>query len=180
MELYDALASSYGDAKSRTKLQEAGFARDDDLSDHRNEVWHNATSNKLLVNVAGTHNKHDVLTDVKLALGRLSSTKRYKSAEKTLNAAKTKYQGAATTITGHSLGGSIAQKVAAKDDTVYAANSGFTFGGKARKGPGAVVRSGWDLVSALGKGQKTISKGSILQPLRNHAVKQFRGKKIYI
>ena len=42
----------------------------------------------MLVNVAGTHNLKDVITDVNLAFGNLKNTSRYKEAKKVLEKAK--------------------------------------------------------------------------------------------
>lgn len=152
------------------------------MSDHRQQVWYNPNEKKLLMTVAGTHTRHDILTDFKLAIGGLKQTKRYKSAKQTLENARTKYGPAAVEVAGHSLGGSIAQAVANKNtDRVLAYNSGFTFGGKALPGKGGeVLRQSGDLVSFLGSGQSTSSGKTTKNPLFAHRLKNIKGKKIYV
>jgi len=103
--------------------------------------------------VAGTHNTSDVLTDVALGAGFLKSTGRYKEADRTLKKAKSKYAGASTTITGHSLGGSISSGIAKKEDKVYNLDAGYTIGQRTKKSQTNLRTSG-DVVSLLGSGNK--------------------------
>jgi hypothetical protein len=58
----------------------------------------------------------DVGTDMYLAMGKLKDTSRYKEAGKTLDNAKHKYGVDSATVTGHSLGGAIAQYMNSKND----------------------------------------------------------------
>ena len=177
--LFTALKSSYGDKGASERLTKSGYLQDTKLSDHRQQVWFNPNEKKLLMNVAGTHTRHDVLTDVKLAFGgfrALENSKRAKAAKATLEKAKQKYEPASTTVAGHSLGGSIAQVVGGKDDKIMAYNSGFTlFGGKAKKGGAgsAIIRAPGDIISWAGKGQTTLKK-AFKGPLRAHRLKSLK------
>lgn len=162
--LHTALKASYQNKNAAQRLTQSGYLQDTDMSDHRQQVWYNPNEKKLLMTVAGTHNRHDVLTDVKLAFGgfrALQNTKRAKAAKNTLEKAREKYNPASTTVAGHSLGGSIAQVVAnQKTDRILAVDSGFTLFGKARKGVAgsAVIRAPGDLVSWAGRGQTTLKR----------------------
>lgn len=178
--VYTALKASYRDKGAAQRLTQSGFLQDTGMSDHRQQVWYNPNEKKLLMTVAGTHTRHDVLTDFQLAVGGLKHTKRYKSAKQTLESARAKYSPASVTVAGHSLGGSIAQAVAnRKTDRVLAYNSGFTFGQKALPGLGGTVfRNSGDLVSALGRGQNTSGKSK--NPLFAHRLKNIKNKKLYV
>jgi hypothetical protein len=176
--LFTALKSSYGDKGASDRLTKSGYLQDTKLSDHRQQVWFNPQEKKLLMNVAGTHTRHDVLTDVKLAFGgfrALENSKRAKAAKATLEKAKQKYEPASTTVAGHSLGGSIAQVVGGKDDKIMAYNSGFTLFGKAKKGGAgsAIIRAPGDIISWAGKGQTTLKK-AFKGPLRAHRLKSLK------
>lgn len=117
MSIYDALKASYGKKKNENNLMEQGYRIDRSLSNHNQQVYHNANQNKMLFTVSGTHNLKDVGTDLWLMGGNLKGTNRYKQAKRTLDQAKQKYNGAQTTIAGHSLGGSITNYLGNKNDT---------------------------------------------------------------
>ena len=128
ISLKTAIKSAYGDKKSKQKIINEGYQKDKKLSSGNQKVFFNPNTNSLLFNVAGTHNLKDVGTDFNLAVGNLKNTSRYKSAKKTLEKAKEKYTPENTTITGHSLGGSIGSGIASKKDNFYGFNSGYTIG----------------------------------------------------
>jgi len=79
--------------------------------------------------------------------GGFKDTDRYKQADITLKAAKTKYTPADVTITGHSLGGRIVQDIAKSGDKVYALDAGQTIGQKVKGGQN-IYRTAGDVVSA--------------------------------
>ena len=187
ISLFTSLKSSYGDKGSSLKMEKAGFVPDSALSDHRHQVWYNAKDQKVLVNVAGTHTKHDLLTDVKLGLGgfqALSTTKRAKDAKKALEAAREKYKPNKVVLAGHSLGGSIVQTIANPNtDTILALDSGFSpFDRQARKGkqPGSkILRAKGDVISMFGRGQQTIQKKH-RNPFNAHQLKRIKKTKVYV
>lgn len=188
VNLYDALKSSYGDKRSQDALRRAGYQYDSMLSNHNQQVWHNPNEKKLLYNVAGTHNLKDVGTDIWLALGGLKNTNRYKEASKVLDQAKQKYENSQTTVTGHSLGGSIAQYVAGKDDKVHTLDKGATIGQKTRSNENA-YRTRGDAVSALNANStrmKTLQNNNIqtgivpVDILTAHDVSNIKDQNIFI
>ena len=76
-DLYDVLKSSYANADSqRSSLGRYGYQRDDDLSNDNEQVYYNPIKQKILYDVAGTHNLSDVGTDAYLAFGHLKDTNR--------------------------------------------------------------------------------------------------------
>lgn len=188
--LYDSLKSSYNDKNARTKLSNAGYKYDSMLSNHNQQVWYHPEQKKLLYNVAGTHNLKDVGTDLYLAVGKLKDTNRYKDAEKKLNDAKLKYGVESATVTGHSLGASIANGIASKNDKLYSLDAGYTIGQKTRSRDGnhQHYRSEGDVVSALSAGaknMKTLNQNSLgvlnyLNPLASHNVSNIKRENIKI
>lgn len=148
VDFYDVLKSSYGDKKSIDNVKRQGYNYDSILSNSNVKVFHNPEKNKLIVGVAGTHNLSDVLTDVNLALGNLKNTDRYKEARDILNRAKDKYKPNEVVLGSHSLGGSISQYIAGKDDKVYTLDKGATIGQKTRKNEQGFRTQG-DVVSLL-------------------------------
>lgn len=146
------------------------FIRDEDLSDNNQQVFYNAKKNKVLYNVNGTHSLSDVLTDVQLGLGNLKQTDRYNSAKIVYEKAKSKYAGANTTLTGHSLGGAIVNGIAKGDDAAITLDAGYTFGQKARKNV-LNIRSRGDVVSTLAPKTNTVTVGQLnSNPLAAHNV----------
>ena len=184
VSLHDALKASYAKPEEqREKLIRYGYVRDDTLSNHNQQVYHNPKNNKLLYTIAGTHNLADVGTDAYLALGKLKDTNRYKEADKTLKRAQEKYKGAKTSIAAHSLGGSIAQYLHNRGDTTTL-DAGYTIGQKTR---GKHYRHEGDIVSLLGKNGKhttTLGKGKGkaggVGALYNHKVDRLKDEKIFV
>jgi hypothetical protein len=81
--------------------------------------------------------------------GGFKDTDRYKQADETLKLAKAKYNPADTAITGHSLGGRIAQDISKKTDTIHVLDSGQTLGQKVKGGDNRnIYRTAGDVVSA--------------------------------
>lgn len=207
LTLYDALKNSYADKKTQKKdMKQFGYYRDKQLSNDNQQVYYKPDERKVLLTVAGTHNLADVGTDVYLAGGNLKDTNRYKEADSILNKAKTKYGVDKATIVAHSLGGSISQYIASKDDQVYSLDKGATIGQGTRSNENA-YRSAGDAVSALNAGStrmKTIPNqdgflgqhkyallGSLAGPLGTlagagidaytaHNVDNIKNEKIYI
>ncbi len=183
--VYTALKSSYQDRGAKERLTQSGFLQDTSLSDHRQQVWYNPQEQKLLMNVSGTHTKHDILTDIKLAFGgfrALEKTKRAKDAKKTLAKAKLKYEPKQTTLAGHSLGGSIVQSIAdPAQDKILAVDSGMPLFSKAKKGKqgSAIIRAPGDVISLFGRGQTTLKQGR-KNPLYAHRLKRVKNVKLFV
>jgi hypothetical protein len=80
-----------------------------------------------------------------------------------LKRARDKYKPDNTTLTGHSLGGSIVQYLGKKGDNVLSLDSGYTLGQKTR---GTSYRTSGDIVSLLGSGathQHTLKNNNLIQ-----------------
>lgn len=185
--LYDVLKAGY-DKTKRNDLNKYGYNYDSMLSNSNQQVYFNPNENKLLVNVAGTHNWADVGTDLYLAFGDLKSTNRYKQARDTLNKAKEKYGVQNATITGDSLGGAVSQYIASKDDKAITYNKGTTIGQKTRGNENAFRVEG-DVVSLLSSGakrSKTLDNKAkttfnpITNILNRHYVDNLKGRDIFI
>jgi hypothetical protein len=142
--------------KQQKNMKKYGYKLDKDLSNDNQQVYYNKNQNKLLYNVSGTHNLKDVGTDVYLALGKLKNTNRYKEADETLKKAKAKYNINKATITGHSLGASIAQGISKPEDQEYSLNAGYTIGQKTKANNQHNYRTQGDVVSLLGTGSKNL------------------------
>jgi hypothetical protein len=114
------------------------------LSSHNHQVYYN-NKNK--------HNLSDAITDGYLAAGKLKDTTRYKESHKILRVAKEKYKPINTTVSGHSLGGSIAGYIASKGDKVFTLGEGATLFQPVKKNENA-YRTSSDLVSLLNANSK--------------------------
>jgi hypothetical protein len=158
ISLYDTLKNSYDIRDNqKSKFKNQGYVYDSDLSNHNEQVYYNPQSKKLLFTIAGTHNLSDVGTDIYGVLGgNLKSTNRYKEAQSILNKAKQRYNPNETTISAHSLGGSIAQYIAGKDDKVLTLDKGATFFQKSRPNEQSFRTSG-DVVSLLNANSKNMT-----------------------
>jgi dienelactone hydrolase len=190
VSLYDTLKSSYGDKKAKDKLSQAGYRYDSMLSNHNQQVWYNPNEKKLLYNVAGTHNIRDVGTDAYLLAGKLKDTNRYKEADNILHQAKQKYNPANTTVTGHSLGSTIANQIASKGngDKVYALDGGFPFGQELTNNKNFHnYRTAGDIVSILSQNKANVNNITTLRnknwfkdPLTAHNVDNIRNEQIFV
>jgi predicted alpha/beta-fold hydrolase len=123
-----------------------------------------------------------------LAAGKLKDTNRYKESHKILRVAKEKYKPINTTVSGHSLGGSIAGYIASKGDKVFTLDKGATLFQPVKKNEKA-YRSSGDLVSLLNANSKHVTTlknnnfqtGIIpLDALNSHNVNNIKDKKIFV
>jgi hypothetical protein len=154
MNLHDVIKSSYAKKNKQEEYFGAhGYARDAELSNHNQQVYYNPTEKKLVFTVAGTHNLADIGTDLYLAVGKLKDTNRYKEADRTLKAAKQKYNPETTSVAGHSLGATIGSYAASKSDKVHTLDKGATIGTKTRSNETALRTQG-DIVSLLNANSK--------------------------
>ena len=185
LNLYTVLKNSYKDSNQAQKsMRKSGYYLDKKLSNHNEQVYYKPDERKLLVSVAGTHNLSDWGTDLALATGNLKNTNRYKEADNILQAAKLKYKPTNTTVTGHSLGGTIASYIASKagGDKAITLDAGYTIGEKTRGNTDAYRNKG-DVVSLLGaytKNMKTLQSQPTQNPLRAHNVDNIKNEKIYV
>jgi len=149
LDLYDVLNNSYKDGNTQSKaFNKQGYDYDAKLSNGNEQIYFNPKEKKLLMSIAGTHNLSDIATDAWLTVGKLKDTTRFKEGESVLQRAKQKYNIDSATITGHSLGGSVAQYIGSKQDKVISFNKGSTIGAPIRSNETA-YRTNGDVVSAL-------------------------------
>jgi len=171
LNLHDVLNNSYSSRdKQKGAFKNQGYVFDSDLSDVNQQVYYNPREKKLLYSVKGTNpfSLKDLGTDAYLAVGKLKDTNRYKEAENKLKLAKTRYHPTETVVAGHSLGGSISQYIAGKNDKVYTLNKGATIGQKTRSNENAFRTSG-DYVSLLNANStrmKTLKNPNIITKIR--------------
>ena len=181
VSLHNVLKNSY---KSKPAGNMNGYELDKSLSNHNQQVYYNPNEKKLLMSVSGTHNLRDVGTDVMLGIGKLKNTSRYKEAKTTIDKAKNKYNPMKTVVAGHSLGSSIANYIGSKDDQIIGLNGGYTIGQKTRANT-TNYRTGGDLVSVLGAGQKHVktinnSIPFLSSPWTSHNIDAIKSSKINI
>ncbi|RZK22234.1 MAG: hypothetical protein EOO43_09855 [Flavobacterium sp.] len=86
-----------------------GYVLDKELSGERAQVYHNPETNHLVVNHRGTQGLHDVITDIRLMFGD-KSNKRFQHGKTITDKALKKYDTDYVTMTGHSLGASVAKE----------------------------------------------------------------------
>ena len=191
MKLANTLKIGYKSKEIQEKrMGKKGYERDNELSSGDHQAYINKKTGKLLFNVTGTHNLKDVVTDGFLALGGIKNTTRYKEADKMLKKAKEKYNPTSVSVTGHSLGGSIAGLIASKSDSVKTLDKGATIGSRIRSNENA-FRSAGDAVSVLNANSKRMTtidnpnsnifkNGIVGQALQSHDIKNIRDKQIFI
>lgn len=98
-----------------------GFFRDDSLSGQRAQVYYNPETKQAYVTHRGTASPQDVLTDVKMVFGNKTG-ERFKYAKDIQKQAEAKYGAENITTAGHSLGSSIAERVAKKGSNIVTFN----------------------------------------------------------
>lgn len=182
LNLHSVLRNSYQPkSKQKKAFVNEGYVYDSDLSNGNNQVYFNPKDKKLLLSVAGTHNLRDVGTDIYLLGGKLKDTNRYKESKSTLEKAKKRYGVDNATIAGHSLGGSVSQYIASKNDKVYTLDKGATFGQKSRSNEKAYRTKG-DVVSLLNSNSKRMTtlkkkpaKFNLVNTIRDGALNYMSG-----
>jgi hypothetical protein len=188
IDLYNPLKHGYKSKQiQKQEMGKSGYIRDKSLSNDNQQTYYNPKSKKLLVNVAGTHNISDWATDAYLALGHLKDTNRYKEAKDTLTKAKKKYGVQTATISGHSLGGGIANGIASGNDRVYNLDPAYTIGQKARPNV-QNYRTRGDIVSTFAPARNTktlrnpnIKTGIIpYDALKAHSVDNIKKQGIFL
>lgn len=191
LSLHKVLKNSY-DTKNKQKnaFKNDGFVYDSDLSNHEHQVYYNPKEKKMLYSVKGTNlfSPKDIGTDIYLASGHLKDTSRFIEEKNNLEKAKKRYNPTNTTIAGHSLGATLSQYIAGKNDKVFTLDKGATIGQKTRSNETAYRTQG-DAVSALNVNSKRMTTlknpywktGIIpLDAYFSHDVDNIKGKNIFV
>lgn len=111
-QLRDVVKSSYGHKSAIKKLENLGFQKDSELSNHNQSVFYSPEHKKAIVSIAGTHNMKDIMTDIGFAFtGNVKNTDRYKEAEETYRKTRGKYKPESVSIVSHSLGGAVGSEL---------------------------------------------------------------------
>ena len=180
LQLHEVLKNGY---RKNKKTHLRGYHLDQELSDHNKQVYYNPANRQAVYNVTGTHNLSDVGTDFYLLGGHLKDTSRYKKAHRGLRAAKAKYgPDVNVTITGHSLGGSIAGYIGDENDGVITLDKGATVGQKIRKQEKGYRTQG-DIVSLFNKNNarmKTLHNESLQQHSTHETMKHITNPWSYL
>jgi len=191
LSFHKVLKNSYDNRNNqKNAFKNDGFVYDSDLSNYEHQVYYNPKEKKMLYSVKGTNplSLKDLGTDLYLASGHLKDTSRFREEKNNLEKAKKRYNPTNTTIAGHSLGASLSQYIADKNDKVFTLDKGATFGQKTRSNETAFRTQG-DLVSALNANSKRMTTlknpnwktGIIpLDAYLSHDVNNIKGSKIFI
>lgn len=134
--LFSQMAYAEGDTKKVSEFTNKnpllnGFVIDTQLSGTKNQVFYNRQTGEIVLAYKGTNpkNMEDIYDDVAIANPNIheSETDRFKRADELYQQVVDKYGSENITITGHSLGGSIAMHVGEKNDQpVMAYNPGVS------------------------------------------------------
>ena len=172
--LNQLIKSSYAGTNEAEQIgQKLGYKLDRDLSNRKQRVFVDE-NNKPIVTYTGTRTLGDVITDGALAVGLGGFTQRFQQSKSVADKARLKY-GQPLTIVGDSLGGSLAEHSARKNDKVITTSKGVGIGGlfkKVNKNQ-TDIRAPLDVVSLLsltqsGGKKKTIPNSVYLNPLQSH------------
>lgn len=130
MEKYGEFAHAAYLKMDDKNIEIPGYTLDKELSDDKSKVYtkedtkeepkEEPKEEEAILAIRGTASLSDVLPDVALIQGILTSTSRYKKEQDKLVRMMHKYKGFKFVVTGHSLGGSIALELAKKYKNVEA------------------------------------------------------------
>jgi hypothetical protein len=186
INLGTALKSTYKTKKESEKIfNDYGYAFDSELSNQSDRVYFNPYDNKLLITYRGTTNLlNDIPADLSILTGKFDA-ERFTGAQKQYEAVKQKYyQTPDITLTGHSLGGTIASRIGHNDPNnqviTYNKGSGSLFDSFRHKPENEHnYRQAGDLISVLDMGNsKTL--GFLQNPLSAHNTNNLIDQRIVI
>lgn len=187
-KIYVKMSSNvYKSLSKRDRVLDGGFHLDMDLSNDTMSVYVNPTAKSVSIAFRGTVNKGDVATDMKLAIGKLERSVRFKKNLATVISIYETFKNHKFDFTGHSLGGTIASLMTEyfPDTSAVVFNAGYGVSmKKVRDNDIHGYSTLGDAVSALGVGkykENTVVIRPIFQgALKSHSMSQLGGKnKIY-
>ena len=160
------------------KANLAGYTYLAQQSDIENAVYENSDDKKLIIAFRGSAKLKDLKADLGIATGLLEKTSRHDSTEELVKKLKTLFPDYSITLTGHSLGGSLAVSMSSKHNIpAVVFNAGHTIGKSKHKDSDIkfYTKEG-DPVSMLGansyKDVKFI-EGSHKNVLKDHSLTNF-------
>ena len=129
-KFYANLANEAYKGKDR-KMEYEGYIHNNELSDTRHAIYHNAEKNHTVLAVRGTRTDLSLdsvedLVDSDLGgivFGNLTATSRYKQAQTKLSQVQSKYKGSRLDLTGHSLGGRVVEELSAREKGINETHS---------------------------------------------------------
>jgi len=188
LTLHKALQVGYlrNERRQKKRLKSFGYRLDNELTTNEYLTAYNPQKNKVIFISNGTNptNARDLYTDVfGIGLGRLSSTDRYKEAERAYEKAKQKYKDVPVTLVGHSLSGAIVNDIVKPSDRaiIYnSANSPFT----KKKENVYSYRTAGDPFSAFDLQARTLANAASisqrLNPIQPHNLSNIADKPIFV
>ena len=149
-----------------------GFKKIDEDEDN---VAYKDDLGNIKVGIRGTSNLDDLKTDANILNGKnIEDTDRYKKSENFINRIKEKYNPSNISLSGHSLGGGIVNKLSQKFGYTGKAYNPFLTDKSQISDKIVNVRSAFDPVSALvSKDIKTDYSKIDFNPLKAHSISQF-------
>lgn len=173
LELFTPLNVGYKNKDIQTtEMKKYGYKRDGELSDENNQVYYDKVDDILLLNITGTKDCNDWITNLFVCFGYLTITSRYKKSKKILEETKKKYNKTRVLITAHSLGAQIAINIGTNEDVIITYDGFFLFNDNSINN-GINYRTRGDIVSFFSPKKNTINLPGneyILNPIQAHKV----------
>lgn len=183
LKLYKALKAGYlrDERKQAKVLKRFGYRLDKELSNGREYLTaYNPFDNKLLFISNGTDatSPKDLYEDLRyLSIGDTKSSDRYNNEKNALLKAKKKYEGAQTTLTGHSLGANHIHYLGSQDDNIISYNPYLPPNYKDRPNE-TLIRTRGDLISGFARNPEITLPNN--PNIGAHYVENLRNSPIYI
>ena len=145
------------------------------IAEDEDNVAYKDDQGNIKVGIRGTSNLDDLKTDANILGGKnIEDTDRYKKSEDFINRIKQKYKPSDISLSGHSLGGGIVNKLSQKYGYTGSAYNPFLTDKSQISDKIKNVRSAFDPVSALvSKDIKTDYSKIDFNPLKSHSISQF-------
>jgi len=130
-QIGDSELRGFAEAAYKPPAKLGDYSRVPALSSGETSVYVDPRTATAVITLRGSNKIGDVGTDALLAVGQLSNTARYKRTVKEVQRAHDALKGYKISVTGHSLGGSLANEITARNPHVRGVgfNSGYALPG---------------------------------------------------